>query len=53
MRKNQIKSKLDPEFYHIVKNQAIEREFLERLKDGNKERDIKPRNDNNFNLSNA
>lgn len=53
MRKSQIKSKLDQKLSYITKNQAIKIEFLERLGDNNKQKDIKSEDDNALDLSDA
>lgn len=53
MIKSQIKSKLDQKLYYAAKDQTIKIEFLEKLGDNNKEKDIKLGDNNNFNLSDA
>lgn len=50
MRKSQIKFKLNQKLCYVAKKQAIKIEFLERLEDNSKKKDIKLENNNNLHL---
>lgn len=52
MKKSQIKSKLNQDFCHAVKHEAIKTNMLERLCD-NKKYDIIPGDDNDLDIPDA